>query len=141
MSENKKTIGGKNQEVDFDLSPQKKLKKKQRVVRINNKEDEKVPKIPLKSYTKGGITSFLIAILAYIILFCLAGYSIYKRGHAEIFAGFGMMAVWIISLVGFAIGLKSFSEGKNKFLKFSYLGTIANAFIWIGMFLMYISYI
>ena len=97
-------------------------------------------RIPLKKYTKGGRTASLMALINAIIIILAIIISIVKKGNAGIYVGLMMFAVLISAAVGFVIGINSFKE-ENKFLRFSYMGTIANAVIWIGILGIYLIYV
>ena len=47
---------------------------------------------------------------------------------------------FITSIAGFIVGINSFKE-ENKFMMYTYIGTIANAVIWLGVLGMYLIYI
>lgn len=106
----------------------------------DNKEDKKSRRIPLKKYTSGGRKSALIALCDLIFIIMIIAISIVKKGNAGIYVGVMMLATLIISAVGFIVGINSFKE-ENRFLRFSYLGTIINAAIWIGILLLYLIYV
>lgn len=104
-----------------------------------NKKD-KHQKIRLNSYTKGGRVSSLMALLALTVVIVAIALAIVKRGNAGIYVGLlGFLAMGI-ALAGFGIGLKSYEE-ETKFLKYTYIGTIANAVIWIGMLGLFLIYV
>ena len=50
------------------------------------------------------------------------------------------MFAFITSIAGFIVGINSFKE-ENKFMMYTYIGTIANAVIWLGVLGMYLIYI
>lgn len=97
-------------------------------------------RIPLKKYTKGGRTASLMAMCNIIVIILAIIIAILKKGNAGIYVGFMMLAVLILASVGFVVGINSFKE-ENKFLRFSYIGTVANAIIWIGILGMYLIYV
>ncbi len=51
-----------------------------------------------------------------------------------------MLLVMVSAIAGFVIGINSFKE-ENKFLKYTYIGTITNAVIWIFILGMYLAYV
>ncbi len=106
----------------------------------DDKEDKKSRKIPLKKYTSGGRKSALIALCDLIFIITIIAISIAKNGNAGIYVGVMMLAALVIAAIGFIVGINSFKE-ENKFLRFSYLGTIINAAIWIGILLLYLIYV
>ena len=96
--------------------------------------------IPLKKYTKGGRIACFMALCNIIVIFLAIIIAILKKGNAGIYVGFMMFAVLISAAVGFVIGINSFKE-ENKFLRFSYVGTVSNAVIWIGILGIYLIYV
>ena len=88
--------------------------RKSKKVRLEEKEDKKAKKIPLRKYTKGGKSSTLIAIESLLVI--------------------------ILAIARFIVGINSFKE-ENKFMMYTYIGTIANAVIWLGVLGMYLIYI
>lgn len=114
--------------------------KKKAVKKIEDKDDKKMRRIPLKKYTKGGRTSSLIALCDIIFIILIVTVSILKKGNAGIYVGVMMLAALILAAAGFVVGINSFRE-ENKFLRFTYIGTIANAVIWIGILGMYLVFV
>lgn len=104
------------------------------------KEKEEKHRIPLKKYTKGGRVSSLIALCSILVIMLAIVISIFMKGKAGIYVGLMMIVSLVASMTGFAIGIKSFNE-ENKFLRYTYIGTIANAVIWLGILGMYLIYI
>ena len=104
------------------------------------REEKKARRIPLEKYTKGGKISSLMALIHILLLALSVGISIAKRGNAGIYVGFFVLVVLISAAAGFVIGINSFKES-DKFLRYSYIGTIANAVIWIGILGIYLTYI
>ena len=66
--------------------------------------------------------------------------SILKKGNAGIYVGLLMLLVMVSAIAGFVIGINSFKE-ENKFLKYTDIGTITNAVIWIFILGMYLAYV
>lgn len=114
--------------------------KKKAVNKIEDKDDKKTRKIPLKKYTKGGKISSLIALCSQAFVVLTITISVLQRGKSGIYVGIMMLAALIAAVVGFVIGINSFKE-ENKFLTFTYIGTIANAVIWIGILGLYLIYV
>ena len=104
------------------------------------REEKKARKIPLSKYTKSGKISSLMALIHLLLLAAAVGISIAKRGNAGIYIGILVFAVLISAAAGFVIGVNSFKES-DKFFRYSYIGTIANAAIWIGILGIYLTYI
>lgn len=115
------------------------IKKKatQRKEKIREKLNRR---IPLKKYTKGGRTASLMAMCNVLVIILAIIIAILQKGNAGIYVGLMMFSVLISAAVGFVIGINSFKE-ENRFLRFSYLGTIANAAIWISILGIYLIYV
>lgn len=114
-------------------------KKKKKII-LDKKIDKNAKRIPLNKFSKGGRISSLIA-LVNIFMICLnIAISIALKGKAGIYVGVLMLFVLISAAVGFAMGINSFKE-ENKFMRYTYIGTIANAVIWIGILGMYLIYV
>ena len=110
-------------------------------ITVKREQEEKNAKhIPLRKYTWGGRISSLMALANIIVMMFSIFLSYSERGHAGIYVGLIMFCVLISAMVAFVIGVNSFIES-DKFLRYSYIGTIANAVIWIGIFFMYLAYI
>lgn len=132
---NKERVLKKNEVLKKKIKPKKKA-----INKFEDKEERKAHRIPLKKYTEGGRKASLIALCDIIFVLITISISIVKKGNAGIYVGVMMLAALIVAAVGFVIGINSFKE-ENKFLRFSYLGTVANAVIWIGILLMYLTYV
>lgn len=132
---NKEKILNKNETLKKKIKPKKKA-----INKFEDKEDRKAHKIPLRKYTLGGRKSALIALCDIIFIIMIIAISIVKKGNAGIYAGVMMLLALFMAIFGFVVGLNSFKE-ENKFLRFSYLGTIANAVIWVGILMMYLTYV
>lgn len=104
-----------------------------------NRKD-KHQKIALNRYSKGGILSTLIAICSLLIIILTIAIAIIQKGNAGIYVGVLGVFALVLSLAGFGIGLKSFNE-EMTFLRYTYIGTIANAVIWIAMLGIYLIYV
>lgn len=132
---NKEKILNKNETLKKKIKPKKKA-----INKFEDKEDRKAHRIPLRKYTSGGRKASLIALGDVLFIMLTIGISIVKKGNAGIYVGIMMLLALAIAIFGFIVGLNSFKE-ENKFLRFSYLGTIANAVIWIGILMMYLTYV
>ena len=95
------------------------MKKRSKEEKWEEKEEKKGRKIPLRNYTKGGRKSSVIAGVNILLFILAVVISILKKGNA---------------------GINSFKE-ENKFLKYTYIGTITNAVIWIFILGMYLAYV
>lgn len=104
------------------------------------REDKKDRKIPLTKYARGGRISSTIGLCNLALVTLTITASVMENGKSGMYIGIIVIATFISSLMGFVIGIRSFSE-ENKFYRFSYIGTIMNAAIWICIVLMYIAYI
>ena len=104
------------------------------------KKEKKGRKIPLRNYTKGGRKSSVIAGVNILLFILAVVISILKKGNAGIYVGLLMLLIMVSAIVGFVIGINSFKE-ENKFLKYTYIGTITNAVIWIFILGMYLAYV
>lgn len=118
-----------------------KQRAKEKANQIKEKKEEFLSKrIPLKKYTKGGRISTLMGIINILIIALCITISVVQKGNAGVYVGVIMLAVLISGAVGFVIGINSFKE-ENKFLTYSYIGSIANAVIWIGILGIYLIYV
>lgn len=114
--------------------------RKSKKVRIEEREDKKAKKIPLSKYTQGGKSSALIALLSFLVIVLAIAVSIIMEGEAGIYVGILTLLSFVTSIAGFVIGINSFKE-ENKFMRYTYIGTISNAVIWIAVLGMYLTYI
>jgi hypothetical protein len=114
--------------------------RKSKKVRLEEREDKKAKKIPLSKYTKGGKSSSLIALESFFVIVLAVVISTAMKGKAGIYVGMLALLAFITSITGFIIGINSFKE-ENKFMRYTYIGTIANAVIWIAILGMYLIYI
>ena len=116
------------------------MKKRSKEEKREEKEEKKGRKIPLRNYTKGGRKSSVIAGVNILLFILAVVISILKKGNAGIYVGLLMLLVMVSAIAGFVIGINSFKE-ENKFLFYSYIGTITNAVIWIFILGMYLAYV
>ncbi|MBE5959619.1 MAG: hypothetical protein E7254_12260 [Lachnospiraceae bacterium] len=103
------------------------------------KKKDKRQRIPLSKYTLGGIVSSIIAIIALLIFVAAVVISILNKGNAGIIVGIMGTLTFIISVIGFVVGIKSFNDDM-KFLKYSWIGSVANLAISFGIFMLYLIY-
>lgn len=80
---------------------------------------------------KGGILSSLVAVLSICLFLGSVLLSVSEDGEAGSLAGKLTAASMILSFAGFAIGLMSFQE-KDKFERFSWLGSLLNGAIMVA---------
>lgn len=104
------------------------------------REEKKDRRIPLSKYSKGGRVSTMIALVNIAIMALCVSFAVMENGKAGAFIGIIVILVLISALVGFIIGISSFTE-ENKFYRFSYIGTALNGLVWVGIFLMYIAFL
>jgi hypothetical protein len=62
------------------------------------------------------------------------------KGKAGVYVGLLAFLALLLSAFGFAIGIRSFDE-ENRFMRYTYIGTIANAVIWIFILGMYLVFV
>ena len=117
-----------------------KLFGRKKKILLDNKEDKVAKHIPLRKYTKGGRTSCLIALISLVLIIIDVIITILMRGKAGIYVWLIALFAFIVAAAGFAVGINSFKE-ENKFLRYTYLGTIANAVIWLGLVGMYLIFV
>lgn len=113
---------------------------KKRKVKLNNREDKPAKRIPLSKFTKGGKISSLVALGSILLIIMALIISIVMKGKAGIYVGVIALSALISSAVGFAIGIDSFKE-ENRFMRYTYIGTISNAIIWLGILGMYLVFV
>lgn len=104
------------------------------------REDKKDRKIPLSKYARGGRISSTIGLCNLALMFLTITMAVLENGKSGMYIGIIVIVIFILSLMGFAIGIRSFSE-ENKFYRFSYIGTVMNAIVWISIILIYIAYV
>ena len=104
------------------------------------REDKKDRRIPLSKYARGGRISSTIGLCNLAIMFLTITMAVMENGKSGMYIGIFVIIVFISSLMGFAIGIRSFTE-ENKFYRFSYIGTTINAIIWISIILIYVAYV
>ncbi|MBP5773278.1 MAG: hypothetical protein J6W35_04340 [Eubacterium sp.] len=104
------------------------------------REDKKDRKIPLTKYARGGRISSTIGLCNLALMSLTITMAVMENGKSGMYIGIIVILIFISALMGFVIGIRSFSE-ENKFYRFSYIGTVINAIIWISIILIYIAYI
>lgn len=85
-----------------------------------------------KRNTKGGISSICVGVVSFVLFVAGIFLSYKKSGSAGIAVGMCGALSFVLSAIGFIIGLLSFKE-KEKFYRCSYIGSIINGIMWIGM--------
>ena len=91
-------------------------------------------------FTMGVISSSLIVSARLILMILAVVISTLMRGNAGIYVGLMMFLALIASALGFGIGIKSFDE-ENRFMMYTYIGTICNAVIWIFILGIYLIFV
>ena len=104
------------------------------------REDKKDRRIPLSKYARGGRISSTIGLCNLALMFLTITMSVMENGKSGMYIGILVIVTFISALMGFVIGIRSFTE-ENKFYRFSYIGTVINSIIWISVILIYIAYI
>lgn len=113
---------------------------KKKKIRLDEKEDKLAKHIPLRKYTKGGKISSLIALCSLLLIVLAVVISTLMRGKAGVYVGLMVFLTLITSAVGFGIGIRSFGE-ENRFMMYTYIGTISNAIIWIFILGLYLVFV
>lgn len=113
---------------------------KKKKIRLDEKEDKPAKRIPLRKYTKGGKAASLIALCSLLLIILSVVISALMRGKAGIYVGLLLFISLIASAIGFGMGIKSFDE-ENRFMRYTYIGTIANAAIWIFVLGIYLIFV
>ena len=91
-----------------------------------------------KRHTRGGVESSILALMSGLLFFGAAICSLVMSGQGGMYLGILALG---LSVYGFILGLKSFSEQNRAFL-YSKIGSVANGVlmvIWIALFLVGIS--
>lgn len=86
-----------------------------------------------KNQSIGGIFSSIIALLCIVFFSSGIMISFNNRGSGGLIIGLLGLVSFLLSAIGIYIGVKSFQEDEI-FYHFSWIGTIANAIIFVGMF-------
>lgn len=94
-----------------------------------------------KRHTRGGVESSILALVSCLLFLGAAICALALNGQGGMYLGaLGILALGL-SVYGFILGLKSFSEQNREFL-YSKVGSVANGVltvIWIALFLVGIS--
>lgn len=104
-----------------------------------NKKDKR-QRIPLSKYTIGGRVATVLAVVAIIIFVVAIGISIKARGEAGHEVGLMTVTTFVLSIIGFTVGICSFKE-ETKFLTYSWIGTLMNLSVCLIMFMMILIYV
>ncbi len=83
-----------------------------------------------KVHSTGGIGSTIIGLMSFVFFCAGIVISYMNKGNGGMIIAFLAIVSYMTSIAGFYIGLKSFKE-EDKFYMFSYIGSFANAIIWL----------
>lgn len=86
-----------------------------------------------KNQSVGGIFSSIIALLSITFFMIGVMISFQYQGNGGLIIGLLGLLSLLLSALGIYLGVKSFAEDEI-FYHFSWIGTIANAIIFVGMF-------
>lgn len=86
-----------------------------------------------KNQSIGGIFSSIIAFVAMGLFAAGVWIAFHNKGNGGLIIGLLGLVSFLLSGIGISIGVKSFQEDEI-FYHFSWIGTISNAIIFIGMF-------
>lgn len=90
-----------------------------------------------KRHTKGGVESSIFALISCLLFLASSVCSLVFGGRGGLYLGaMGFVAIGL-SVIGFVLGLRSFSEENRDFL-YSKVGSVANGVlmvIWLALFL------
>lgn len=85
-----------------------------------------------KKQSKRGMVSSALFLISAILLVVGIYISYSAKGDAGMSVGVLGILSFLIAIIGFALGLKSFKD-ENTFFHFSWIGTVGSAAIWIGI--------
>ena len=94
-----------------------------------------------KRHTRGGVESSILALVSCLLFLGAAICALALNGQGGMYLGALGILTLGLSVYGFILGLKSFSEQNREFL-YSKVGSVANGVlmvIWIALFLVGIS--
>ncbi len=94
-------------------------------------------KFAKKTYAKNGKISAVLAVVCLALLLLASIVSFALRGNAGVFVGGIALMAMLLSVYGFYLGLKGFSE-KNCSNLFCIIGAIANGLIMVGYLAIYL---
>lgn len=85
-----------------------------------------------KQHSTEGIVSTVFGVVSFIIFWIGIIVSFQNNGNAGIIVGILGCLAFLLSIVGFFLGMRSF-KNKDVFYFFSYIGTIINTIVWFVM--------
>ncbi|MDE6208680.1 MAG: hypothetical protein K2M73_03280 [Lachnospiraceae bacterium] len=85
-----------------------------------------------KKHSKGGLTASGLFLFSLAIMIAGIYISFMKHGNAGMLVGGLGLGSFILALIGFIVGLRSFKE-ENVFLLFPWIGTAGCAVMLLGM--------
>lgn len=103
--------------------------------RLRRRRGEKI-KFKSRSLSKRGIFSMATGLTAIVIFIALSIYSAGLRGEADLRAGAGAMAGFIISIFGFIWAYKSFKE-RDIYYWPSIVGILSNGIMFLVYMILY----
>ncbi len=83
-----------------------------------------------KKISRGGVVSSLFVLIAVGMLYAAVNISYRAHGDAGTTVGMLGAGAWLVSLVGFIVGVRSFKQDQI-FLGFPWFGVVGNAVLWI----------
>ena len=111
-------------------------KKKKKV----EKKSKKKPHIPLRKYTLGGRIATVLFIIEVLIVAVSVVWSFHKKGNAGTEVGLMAAVALLMSVSGFFIGILSFKDDM-RFLTYSWIGTITNLIVFLGISMLFLIYV
>ena len=103
------------------------------------KKSKKKPHIPLRKYTLGGRIATVLFVVEVAIIAIAVIWSFYKKGNAGIEVGIMAATAMLMSLIGFFVGIFSFKD-EMRFLTYSWIGTITNLMVFLGISMLFLIY-
>ena len=94
-------------------------------------------KFAKKRYAKNGQISTILAVVCLALLLLASVVSFLLRGNAGVFVGGIALMAMLLSIYGFYLGLKGFSE-RDCVNTFCIVGAIANGVIMVGYLAIYL---
>lgn len=94
-----------------------------------------------KRHSRGGIESSVFALASCLIFLGASVCSLAMKGNGGMYLGAAGLVAIGLSVIGFILGLRSFSEENKDFL-YSKIGSVSNGVlmvIWLALFLVGIS--
>lgn len=83
-----------------------------------------------KKISRGGVVSSLFVLIAIGMIYYAVNISYRAHGAGDVTVGILGAGAWVVSLVGFIVGVRSFKQDQ-VFLGLPWFGVVGNAIIWI----------